>query len=696
MKSRKRKTDPLKYIGSDFEISRGHPLPLGASIQRGGINFSVYSKHATQVTLVVINPETQEIQYEFPFNEEYNRTGDIWHLFVKDLDVNIGYGFRMERKHNRYPHIHRFNEEFVLQDPYARALAGGHVWNTHHKKSRFSVISNDEYDWKTDRPLNIPLRDTIIYELHVRGFTAHPSSKVKDKGTFSGLKEKIPYLKDLGITAVELLPVTEFEENDDFERYDPVNGSRLVNFWGYSPISFFAPKAAYAATGASRGQVREFKDMVKAFHAAGIEVFLDVVFNHTAEGNELGPTFNFRGLDNATYYIIDPVTGKYHNYSGCGNTMNCNHPFVRDFILDCLRYWVTEMKVDGFRFDLASILGRDTDGTVLNNPPLLERIAADPVLSKTKIIAEAWDAAGLYQVGSFPHWHRWAEWNGKFRDDIRRFVKGDPGLAGEIAARLTGSADLYEKSGRAPYDSINFITSHDGFTMADLVSYNRKYNEPNGENNQDGSNDNHSWNCGEEGPTEDQPIRELRFRQIKNLATLLMASNGVPMLLAGDEFGRTQQGNNNAYCHDNEISWVNWRLKSENSGLFRFFKLLIAFRKANPILRRERFDEYDIIWHGFNLYEPDWSEDARWISVHFSGARYPELEGCKHIQLIANAHWEPHTFALPKLVGKTWYVKVNTANESPADICSDGKETAAENQERIEVAPRSVLILTGL
>jgi len=696
MKKMKRRLPASEsYIGTDYELTRGHPMPFGASLWRGGINFSIYSKHATSVNLVLISPITSEIVYEWPLEKAYNKTGDIWHCFLKDLDQTLCYGWRMDREPNMRPHIHRYNSQVVLIDPYAKALTGGHVWNKSVHKERFSAIINDEFDWQNDKPLNIHLLDSVIYEMHLRGFTAHPSSGVTNRGTFKALVQKIPYLKDLGVTAVELLPINEFEEMEGSDRQNPVTGEPLMNFWGYNPISFFAPKASYAASGASGAQVTEFKEMVRAFHAAGIEIILDVVFNHTAEGNENGFTQSFRGIDNQTYYIIDPITGKYHNYSGCGNTINCNHPFVRDFFIDCLKYWVTEMKVDGFRFDLASILGRDQDGTVLNNPPLLERIAADPVLSNTKIIAEAWDAAGLYQVGSFPHWQRWAEWNGKFRDDVRKFIKGDSGLAGTMAKRLTGSADLYEKSSRAPYDSINFITCHDGFTLMDLVSFNVKQNETNGENQLDGTQDNYSWNCGFEGPTDDEEINTLRTRQIKNFAAILLTSFGVPMILAGDELGRTQRGNNNAYCHDNDISWVNWSNLKKYSDLHRFFKLMIAFRKANPILKREKFSDFDLNWHGFKLFEPDWSEESRWISVHITATRFPELSGYKHVHLIINAHWETHTFELPRLVLKQWHLFVDTSRPSPLDITTEGNEILLFNQDSYEVRPRTVIILVG-
>lgn len=697
----------LEVIGPGFEITRGHPLPLGATLQRGGINFAVFSRHATSVTLVIFLPGEQEPIIEFPLDPRYNRTGDVWHAFIRDLDPGIEYGYRVDGTSHPAKHLHRVDSRIVLLDPYAKALSGGSQWGhtlhlrTTHPvsrsiRSRHSLVVDDRFDWELDQPLNVHLADSIIYELHIRGFTQHPSSGVTAPGTFMGLVEKIPYLKELGITAVELMPVTEFEENDN-PHHNPWTGEPLKNFWGYHPISFFAPKASYAVNGKQGHQVKEFKEMVKALHEAGIEVILDMVFNHTAEGDERGPTFCFRGLDNATYYLIDPHTGSYHNYSGCGNTLNCNHPVVRDMILDCLRYWVTEMHVDGFRFDLASILGRGRDGAVLPNPPLLERIAADPVLANTKLIAEAWDAAGLYQVGTFPNWGRWAEWNGKFRDDIRRFVKGDPGMVSALATRMAGSPDLYYGSGRAPYHSINFVTCHDGFTLADLVSYNTKHNEINGEGGTDGTNENYSWNCGEEGPSSSPEVNALRRRQMKNLAALLLLSQGVPMILAGDEMGRTQQGNNNAYCQDNEISWLNWELLEQNRDLFRFFKLLIQFRKKHPILRSRSFDGQGngpaptLVWHGVRRNQPDWSWESRSLALHLIGGQQDN-----DIFVIANAYWQSLRFELPEpSTGKRWFRFIDTWLDAPLEICEEGREQPLVGRQDYEVGPRSVVVLVG-
>lgn len=640
----------LSAITADFEISRGAPAPLGASLERGGINFAVFSKHATAVRLVLFMPRHPEPVAEFPLDSYYHRTGHIWHVLVRGLDPGIEYAYRVERDPNCMPHLHRYNEKALLQDPYAKAFSEAGPWGERRRVPRRSRIVDNQFDWELDQPLNIPLADCVIYELHVRGFTRHHSSGVAHPGTYRGLVDKIPYLQELGVTTVELMPVQEFDETD-LGRQDAGRTS-LVNYWGYSTFGFFAPKAAYAADPDPDAAVREFKEMVKQFHRAGIEVILDVVFNHTAEGDQTGPTLSFRGLDNFTYYIVDPANGAYHNYSGCGNTMNCNHPVVRNFVLDCLRYWVTEMHVDGFRFDLASILGRGRDGSVLANPPLIEQIAADPVLADTKLIAEAWDAAGLYQVGSFPAWERWAEWNGQFRDDIRRYVRGDPGMVRRLAERLCGSQDLYYSSSRSPYHSINFVTCHDGFTLADLVAYNEKHNFENREQNRDGTNENWSWNCGQEGPSADPAVLRLRKQQVKNLAALLLFSGGVPMILAGDELGRTQQGNNNAYCQDNHLTWLNWDLQHANADLLRFFQLLIGFRKSDPLMRLRNHADWQgvrVDWHGVKLHQPDWSQDSRSLAMQVSGT---EVEG--GFYLMTNAYWEPLTFELPPLQKGTW------------------------------------------
>jgi isoamylase len=697
----------LELMSPDFGVYQGSPLPFGATPARSGINFSVYSKLATSVKLVLFYPGDSEILLELPLDPHRNRTGNVWHLFLRGIDPRVEYGFRLDCKPNLRPHIQRFVPDQIMLDPYAKAVTGGEVWRGDEKRltkiwpsmrPRRNLVVDDLFEWELDQPLNIPLSRSVLYELHVRGFTAHSSSGVSRPGTYLGLTEKIPYLRELGVTAVELLPVAEFEEVEE-PRFNAQTGERLVNFWGYQPMSFFAPKASYASDPYFGAQVREFKEMVKRFHGAGIEVILDVVFNHSAEGNERGPAFSFRGIDNETFYMLDPETGRYHDYSGCGNTLNCNHPVVRNMIIDCLHYWVTEMHVDGFRFDLASILGRGQNGEVLANPPLLEHIAGDPVLANTKIIAEAWDAAGLYQVGSFPAWGRWAEWNGKYRDEVRRFVKGDAGMVTALARRLIGSPDLYRSSNRHPFHSINFVTCHDGFTLNDLVSYNDKHNEANGERNRDGCKDNNSWNCGVEGETNDPNVLALRQRQIKNFAALLLLSHGVPMLLAGDEFGRTQRGNNNAYCQDNELGWVDWRLRKKNAELFRFFQRLIAFRKQCKVLRPERFaddpsqEEVRVHWHGVRLHEPDWSYHSHTLAAHFFGPS--ERRDAEHVYVIANAHWEAHDFELPVLGRKNWHRFVDTSLASPDDVARLGFEAELTNQVSYPVGPRSVVVLVG-
>ncbi|HSR49393.1 MAG TPA: glycogen debranching protein GlgX [Acidobacteriota bacterium] len=693
----------LEVAGDDFEVMRGHPLPFGATVMRDGVNFALYSRRATEVVLVLFLPEREESVLELPLEPDVHKTGDVWHAFIRGIDPGIEYGYRLDRQPNPEPHVDRFDSSQVLIDPYTKALSGESRWGQRlhmesidqHVPRRHSLVMDDEFDWKLDRPLKTHPADSVIYELHVRGFTRHPSSETEHPGTYRGLIEKIPYLKDLGITAVELMPVQEFEERDNTFR-NPETGERLVNFWGYDPMTFFAPNGSYAADGRFGHQVREFKEMVQAFHEAGIEVILDVVFNHTGEGGKDGPTYGLRGIDNRAYYIVDWETGAYHNYSGCGNTVNCNHPVVRDMILHSLRYWVTEMRVDGFRFDLASILGRGRDGSVLANPPLLERIAADPVLADTKLIAEAWDAAGLYQVGSFPAFERWAEWNGRFRDDVRRFVKSDPGMVPSLALRLSGSPDLYSGDGRCPYHSINFVTAHDGFTLHDLVSYNHKHNLANGEDNRDGSDQNYSWNCGAEGPSNDLSILALRRRQMRNLITLLMMSQGVPMILAGDEMARTQRGNNNAYCQDNEISWVNWDLLEEERGLFRFFKQLIAFRERHPVLRGRGFDvngddPRQVSWHGRQIDRPDWSHESRSLAMHLTGREHGT-----DLYLIAHSHWEGARFQLPApRHSRHWHRFIDTALSPPNDLTPLDSAKPLSDQSSYWTSPRSVVVLVG-
>jgi isoamylase len=685
-------------ITSSLQIERGSPLPFGAVQRRNGVNFALFSRHATGVCLVLFEPGAETAMHEIVLDPVHHRTGDVWHIFIAGLELPFEYNYRVNRQPNDAPARNRFDPSQLLLDPYSRAVPGGEEWGVRPgARTRRSTLIYDHFDWEDDRPLNISLADSVIYELHVRGFTRHPSSGVSSPGTYLGLTEKIPYLKDLGVTAVELLPVYEFEEANA-DRRNPLTGEPLLNYWGYQPIGFFAPNLSYASGGTPADRIREFKEMVKRFHAAGIEVILDVVFNHTAEGDQRGPTYSFRGIDNTVYYIVNPHTGEYENYSGCGNSVNCNHPVVRDMIVSCLRYWAMEMHVDGFRFDLASILGRGTDGSLLANPPLLESLAFDPILANTKLIAEAWDAAGVYQVGTFPAWGRWAEWNGKFRDDLRRFVKSDSGVAQALALRMIGSPDLYKPSGRQAYHSINFVTCHDGFTLADLVTYNEKHNEANGEGNVDGDSVNYSWNCGEEGPTSSPEIASLRLRQQKNLASLLLLAGGVPMLLAGDEFGRTQRGNNNAYCQDNEISWVDWTLAKKNAGLHRFFKFLIGFRRKHPALRRVRwpFDDSEhtrVEFHGVELGRPDWSEDSRSLAIHLSSPARQGARDC--VYLIANAYWRPIEFALPPPAAGKWVRFVDTSLDSPLDAVDPETERYLDSQNRYTAGPRSVVVLVS-
>jgi len=574
-----------------FRTVRGRPFPLGASRAPDGVNFAVLSRHATKVSLVIY-PEAggSKPLAELPLDPWKNRTGDHWHVHVLGLPDEFCYGFRVDGPKGKR---HRFDPSRVLIDPATTIISQGAVWAgtcevDPERTSRRSLWTRGRrYDWEDDAPPLTAQEDTIIYEVHVRGFTIHPTAGVQAPGTFRGLIEKLPYLKWLGVTAVELLPVHEFDECDcPFE--NPATGEKLVNFWGYNSIGFAAPKAAFAQSSPEHGQMYEFRDLVKACHKEGIEVYLDVVFNHTGEGDDRGRTYNLRGLDNELYYLMDE-NGKYLNFTGTGNTVNCNHPLVRDLLLTCLRYWVGDMHVDGFRFDLASILGRDRFGHVMVEPPVIEMIAEDGVLADTKLIAEPWDAAGLYQVGGFPFGRRWSEWNGQYRDVVRQFWRGDPGCTGPLATRIAGSSDLYQWGGRLPRHSVNFVTCHDGFTLWDLVSYDRKHNDANGEENRDGSNDNYSWNSGVEGETDDPAVRELRERRAKGLWATLMISQGVPMVLAGDEILRTQKGNNNAWCQDNDISWMDWNFATENSAFQRFAREMIWLRRRHPVFRRRRF-----------------------------------------------------------------------------------------------------------
>jgi glycogen operon protein len=689
-----------------FEITPGSPMQLGATIMPEGINFAVFSRHAENLWLALYTPAGNSIG-EIELDPNNNKTGDIWHILLRTRKHDLQYCFRTKGPYDPTGEGHFFNEKTLLLDPHARALAGGEIWNRPGKKKtgfkRRCLVVENNFDWEDDRPLQIPLQDSIIYEMHVRGFTQHPNSNVKHPGTFAGIIEKIPYLQELGITAIELMPIAEFNENEN-TNINPVTGDELVNFWGYSPITFCAPKASYAADNKKGNQVREFKEMVKALHKAGIEVILDVVFNHTAEGGSDGPLLNFRGLDNSIYYLLDPVTREYLNFSGCGNTLNCNHPIVRQHIIACLHFWVIEMHVDGFRFDLASILGRDQNGVPLSNPPMVEMIAEDPILSHTKMIAEAWDAAGLYQVGSFSTSGRWAEWNGKFRDDVRAFMCGDEGMISSLATRIAGSSDLFQKSLRRPYNSINFITSHDGFTLSDLVSYNSKHNLENGEDNRDGFDHNISWNSGHEGKTDSAAINRMRDRRMRSMAVILMLSQGVPMLLAGDEFCRTQGGNNNAYCHDSPLSWVDWSMKEKNKDLFRFFSLLIALRKNHPVFRRSDFFpdlphelHHPIKWQSTHPDSNDWSDSTNSLAFLLDG-QGAEGKPDNDFFVMLNGHpskTEGFTAPNPRR-NRRWKKIIDTAAPPPLDIIEESKGILLPSNKDIKVEPMAAVVLISV
>lgn len=685
----------------EYSDARGTPLPFGATLTPRGVNFSIYSRNATGATLVLFASGIADAICELELDAKQHRTGNVWHIEVLGVNNKIRYGWRIDGV-NDPSKGHRFDRRQILIDPYAKALTGGATWGEPQIRRTFDP-EKDFYNFPrrccllpTDltsddvAPLLTPLSDTIIYELHVRGFTIDKTSGVKFPGSYAGLTEKIPYLKELGVTAVELMPVFEFDENENL-REDEKTGTILRNFWGYSPVCFFAPKASYAYDGHGSSAITEFREMVCSFHHAGIEVILDVVFNHTAEGDERGPTISFRGIDNAAYYIHDKK-GKYANFSGCGNTFNCNDPTNQALIIDCLRYWVAEMHVDGFRFDLASILGRGPDGEVLKNPPLLERIALDPVLAETKMIAEAWDAAGLNQVGQFPGFGRWSEWNGYFRDNVRLFWAGAEGMVSAIASRLCGSDDLYRRS---PSESINFITAHDGFTLHDLVSYQEKHNLANGEENRDGDNHSHSQNFGVEGETNDGKILFARRKMQKNMLCSLFLSQGTPMLLGGDEFSRTQNGNNNAYCQDNALSWVNWKLCDKNADLLRFTKLIIALRQRHKILRRTEFfrDGKGISWHGEKPQEADWSAEAKWLALMLDGKILAENRE-PSLFIMMNADVEKHSFVIPD-VGADWLIIADTSRPSPEDIVENYAH--AKNIGRgcagYKIHPQSVVVL---
>jgi glycogen operon protein len=695
------------------EVQAGNPLPIrGAHQQGSGVNFVLFSRHATGVRLEFYKNSADSSPSRFiDFDPVRHRTGDIWHVWVEGIPAGQLYAYRVEG-----PYLpqegHRFNSHKLLLDPYARAIAGIENWDFllargYDSSSKltdlsFSTVDNaattpkcifthDHFDWEMDSPPKHSASDTVIYETHVRGFTIHPSSGVEHPGTFAGLIEKIPYLQDLGVTAIELMPVLEFNANES-NRMNPVTGKRLKNYWGYDPVVFFAPKQSYCVGGPHGHQIQEFRAMVKAFHRAGIEVILDIVLNHSAEGDELGPTISLRGMENSIFYMLQENGLRYYkDFSGVGNTLNANHPVVRELVTNVLRYWVMHMHVDGFRFDLASVLGRDEHGNILRDAPLLEGIAEDPILRDVKIIAEAWDAGGAYQVGGFST-ARWTEWNGRFRDDVRRFWAGEAGMIGSFASRIAGSSDVYQSSGKGPTSSVNFVTCHDGFTLNDLVSYKQKHNDENGEYNRDGADANYSDNCGVEGQSADPGIEDMRNRLIKNFLLTVFVSRGVPMFLGGDEFRRTQRGNNNAYCQDNEVSWFDWSLLEKHKQIHRFTRGMIAFRRAHPVLRRENFyTGSDIKWFAPNGAAPDWADPRqKSFACLILGQAEPDLF------LLFNADTRSVDFDVPVLpAGKVWRLAVDTSGTAPNDLFDPGKEPSMQGKIGFRLEPRSSAILVS-
>lgn len=683
---------PLDTI-CGFQVRPGFFLDFGATVIPGGVNFTIQSHKATSCELLLFHREAEEPFAVLPFPDNY-RIGFCYSMIVFGLDIEeFEYAYRLDGPYDEKKGL-RFDRTKILLDPYARAVTGqshwGHKNNPQHGYRARVVHSN--FDWGQQRHTSIPMEDLIIYELHVRGYTKDASSGVKHPGTFDGLKEKIPYLKALGVNAVELMPVFEFDEMRDARLIDE---NLLLDFWGYNPVSFFAPNTSYSSSKEYNREGMELKSLIKELHDQNMEVILDVVFNHTAEGNEFGPSFSFKGFDNQIYYMLTP-DGHYYNFSGCGNTLNCNHPVVQNMILDCLRYWVIEYRVDGFRFDLASILGRNEDGTPLHQPPLLRSLAFDSILGNVKLIAEAWDAGGLYQVGSFPSWKRWAEWNGRYRDDMRRFLKGDDFLSQAAARRITGSPDLYDPVFRGRNASVNFLTCHDGFTLYDLYSYNEKHNEANGWGNTDGADDNNSWNCGVEGDTTDPSVLALRRKMMMNACAVLMCSRGTPMFLAGDEFADTRYGNNNPYCQDNLISWLDWSLLEKNRALYEFFRYMIHFRKAHACIRKDLEPSYlgfpSMSLHGLTPWKPDLPESSHTACVLFSG--YDDTLHKEDLVFLAvNTHWCSAALTLPQLPdGYTWKIAVNTGDKKQQTF-TDSEIPAAGSS--VLLGERSVIVFVG-
>lgn len=687
---------PLDVV-EGFKIRPGFFRMYGACVASNGVSFTINSHGATRCTLLLFKPQAPKPYARIPFPDSY-RIGDTYSMLVYDIKPDeFEYAFSFDGPYEPAKGL-LFNEENVLLDPYSRAVTGQRKWGEKPEggkdfEYRARVVKSS-FDWGNIKQLEQPFEDLVIYETHVRGYTKDKSSGVSAPGTFAGLKDKIPYLKDLGINAVELMPIFEF---DEMESARVVDGVQLYNYWGYNTVSFFAPNTSYAFNEEHNHEGDELKSLIKALKENGIEVILDVVFNHTAEGNEMGPCFSFKGIDNNVYYMLTP-DAHYYNFSGCGNVMNCNHPVVRSFIIDCLRHWAIEYRVDGFRFDLASILGRDQNGAPMANPPILESLAFDPVLGKMKLIAEAWDAGGLYQVGSFPSWNRWAEWNGRYRDDMRSFLKGDDGMAGNAITRITGSRDLYSPGSRGHKASVNFMTCHDGFTLYDLYSYNEKHNEKNGWNNTDGDNNGHSWNCGAEGETDDPNVNGLRRRLIKNAFAALLCSRGPAMFFAGDEFCNTQFGNNNAYCQDNIISWLDWSRLEEFKEIHDFVRHMIQFRKEHPILRKMtkpsscQFPEISV--HNGTPFNASTDYKTKLIGIMYAGRNEEDKED-DIVFYCMNAYWEPLVMQLPVLPnGKHWHVDTNTNAEY-----FDGEDFTAKTEflgvNTIRVPARTTIILVA-
>ena len=702
---------------NSLQFLEGSPRNLGAVTCGDGVNFAVFSKNAERVVLDLFDtPQDKQPSFSFEFDPVKNRTGSIWHVFVKGLSAGALYLYRVDGPYNP-PQGHRFNFNKFLFDPYAKSFTSGSVFRSYNKQralglagvenGRLSdlsdfpkcvVVDDSDFDWQGDKPLNYPLYKSVIYETHLKGYTASPTSGVQKPGTYKGFIEKIPYLKNLGITAVEFMPIFEFDE-DENNNINPKTGEKLSNYWGYSSVGFFAPKTTYSSDRTPGGPVREFKELVREMHKAGLEVILDVVYNHTAEGNEQGYTFSFRGFENSVYYILPPGEKQYYmNFSGCGNTMNANHPVVTQFIIDSLRYWVMEMHVDGFRFDLASALCRDSAGALQMQAFLVNAIAEDPVLSNTKLIAEPWDCGGGYLVGGFPG-GRWSEWNDRYRNDIRRFIRGDEGVVTAAATRIAGSSDLYNHDGRLTTASINFITAHDGFTLNDLVSFNGKHNDENGENNRDGTDDNNCYNHGFEGITVNPKIEKLRLKKIKNYILCLMLSQGVPMMLAGDEFRRTQNGNNNAYCQDNEVSWINWNLAEKNEELVAFTRRIIQLRKNHQVFHRETFFSTktpEIEWFDFTGKNPDWSNPSRFLAFMLDGSMCMNDDGKydSDFYVAGNTDIYDVTITLPSPhKGKKWYLAADTSIEGNDCIAEPGKEECIAEQKRYILPAGSFVVL---